>query len=137
MLGEDDLHPDGFHAAPAGERVGSMMSPTLVFAGDAVRLVAGSGGSKRIRSAMVQVITGVLDFGLDVRAAVEAPRLHYDGEGIQAEPGFDAEALAALRSRWAVNAWDERNLYFGGVHAVAPGEGAAGDPRREGHGVVL
>ena len=40
-----------------------------------------------------------------------------------------------------LNPWAERNLYFGGVHAVAPaGEGAgegAGDPRREGHGCVV
>jgi len=137
MLGEDDLHPDGFHAAPAGERVGSMMAPTMVFADDAVRLVLGSGGSKRIRSAIVQVIIAVLDFGMDLRQAVEAPRIHWDGESIQAEPGFDAAALDALRARWPLNQWDERNLYFGGVHAVAPGTGAAGDPRREGHGALV
>ena len=137
MLGEDDLHPDGFHAAPPGERVGSMMAPTLVFEDGAVRLVLGSGGSKRIRSAIVQVIRAVLDFGMDVRAAVEAPRLHWDGEQVQAEPGFDAAALEALRGRWLVNEWRERNLYFGGVHAVAPGTGAAGDPRREGHGTLV
>jgi gamma-glutamyltranspeptidase/glutathione hydrolase len=137
MLGEDDLHPEGFHAASAGERVGSMMSPTLVFEGAAVRLVAGSGGSKRIRSAMVQVITAVLDFGMDLCSAVEAPRLHWDGEHVQAEPGFSPAALEALRARWPVNTWDERNLYFGGVHAVTPGIAAAGDPRREGHGRVV
>jgi gamma-glutamyltranspeptidase/glutathione hydrolase len=114
-----------------------MMSPTLVFEGAAVRLVAGSGGSKRIRSAMVQVITAVLDFGMDLCSAVEAPRLHWDGEHVQAEPGFSPAALEALRARWPVNTWDERNLYFGGVHAVTPGTAAAGDPRREGHGRVV
>jgi gamma-glutamyltranspeptidase/glutathione hydrolase len=134
MLGEDDLHPGGFHASPPGERVGSMMSPCLVLKGDRVRLAAGSGGSKRIRSAMVQVITAVVDFDKRVGDAVEAPRLHWDGERLQAEPGFGPDALVALRRRWPVNAWTERNLYFGGVHAVAPGEGGAGDPRRAGHG---
>ena len=137
MLGEDDLHPDGFHAMPAGERVCSMMSPALVFADDRVRLVAGSGGSKRIRSAMMQVISAILDFGMDVRDAVEAPRLHWDGEQIQAEPGLTAAALTALRERWRVNLWDERNLYFGGVHAVVPDSGAAGDPRRDGASLVI
>ena len=29
MMGEDDLHPNGFHSSPPGERVGSMMSPSL------------------------------------------------------------------------------------------------------------
>ena len=30
MMGEDDLHPGGFHATPPGERVASMMAPSLV-----------------------------------------------------------------------------------------------------------
>lgn len=137
MLGEDDLHPEGFHGLRAGERVGSMMSPTLVLEGGAVRLVAGSGGSKRIRSAIVQVVTGVLDAGLALREAVEAPRQHWDGEQLQVEPGVAADALAALRDRWPVNAWDARSLYFGGVHAVAPPTDAAADPRREGHAAAV
>jgi len=134
MLGEDDLQ--GFHASP-GERVGSMMSPTLVLAEDRVRLVLGSGGSKRIRSAIVQVLGGVLDFGAGLREAVEAPRIHWDGEVLQAEPGLASEALAALGHEWPLNTWDERNLYFGGVHAVDPGGEGAGDPRREGHCEVV
>jgi len=34
MLGEDDLHPDGFHASPPGQRVASMMSPSILLHGD-------------------------------------------------------------------------------------------------------
>ena len=137
MLGEDDLHPGGFHVQPPGTRVGSMMSPTLVLEGDSVRLVVGSGGSKRIRSAILQVVTGLLDAGLSLRAAVEAPRQHWDGEQLQVEPGIPANVLAALEARWRVNPWKERNLYFGGVHAVVPGVGAAADPRREGAAAVV
>jgi gamma-glutamyltranspeptidase/glutathione hydrolase len=137
MLGEDDLHPDGFHASPPGERVASMMSPSLLLEGDEVRLIVGSGGSKRIRTALVQVISDLVDFGMDVRDAVEAPRLHWDGEWLQLEPGFAPEAIDALQRRWNVNAWDERNLYFGGVHAVDPSGVAAGDPRRGGRAEVL
>jgi gamma-glutamyltranspeptidase/glutathione hydrolase len=134
MLGEDDLHPEGFHASPPGRRVGSMMSPSLVLEGSRVRLVLGSGGSKRIRSAIVQVLCGVLDFAMDVRAAVEAPRLHWDGDCLQIEPGFPPGSVAVLARSWPVNVWLERNLYFGGVHAVDPGGAGAGDPRRQGHG---
>jgi len=137
MLGEDDLHPGGFHASLAGERVGSMMSPTLVLRGDALCLVAGSGGSKRIRSAMVQVISAVVDYGMGVREAVEAPRVHWDGQQLQVEPGFEAVVVDALRRTRKVNAWSERNLYFGGVHAVNPTGEGAGDPRRQGHGGVV
>jgi gamma-glutamyltranspeptidase/glutathione hydrolase len=139
MLGEDDLHPEGFHASPPGERVGSMMSPTVVVGGDgAIRLVLGSGGSKRIRSAIVQVATSVLDFGRGLAIAVRSPRIHWDGEAFQAEPGLPADGLTRLRQAGPVNAWDALNLYFGGVHAVAPATGeAAGDPRRMGDAVVL
>ncbi|HRC73299.1 MAG TPA: gamma-glutamyltransferase [Candidatus Competibacter sp.] len=132
MMGEDDLHPEGFHASPPGMRVASMMAPSLLLAGDRVRLVLGSGGSKRIRSALVQVISNVVDFGFEPRAAVEAPRLHWDGERIQVEPGFADEALTALEGRWPLNRWTVRDLYFGGVHAVAPEGDGAGDPRRGG-----
>jgi gamma-glutamyltranspeptidase / glutathione hydrolase len=137
MLGEDDLHPTGFHAAPPGHRVASMMAPSIVVAPDGgVELVAGSGGSKRIRTALTQVVSAVVDHRLPLERAVEAPRLHWDGERIQAEPGWPREALDALRARWEVNEWDERDLYFGGVHAVVPGRAAAGDPRRGGSSMV-
>ena len=138
MLGEDDLHPEGFHASPAGDRVSSMMSPSLVLRDGAVELIVGSGGSKRIRTALLQVISDAVDFGMSVREAVEAPRIHWDGECVQVEPGFPSESLAALGARWRLNAWSERNLYFGGVHAVGPqaGEGA-GDPRRGGCAAVV
>jgi gamma-glutamyltranspeptidase/glutathione hydrolase len=132
MLGEDDLHPDGFHASPSGMRVSSMMSPTLVLNGDRVDLIVGSGGSKRIRTALAQVIDAVVGHGMDVKAAVEAPRLHWDGESMQAEPGFAPDALAALERTWRVNRWAERNLYFGGVQAVDPRGAGTGDPRRGG-----
>jgi gamma-glutamyltranspeptidase/glutathione hydrolase len=132
MLGEDDLHPEGFHAAPPGERVSSMMCPSLLMRDGEVVLALGSGGSKRIRTALAQVISNVVDFGLDPQEAVEAPRVHWDGDQVQAEPGYSEVALEALAGRWSTNRWDDRNLYFGGVHAVAPGREGAGDPRRGG-----
>jgi gamma-glutamyltranspeptidase/glutathione hydrolase len=136
MLGEDDLHPDGFHAAPPGQRVASMMSPTIVLEAGQPVLALGSGGSKRIRTAIPQVVAGVLDLGLDLEEAVLLPRLHWDGEMVQVEPGVPAAATEALAERWPVNVWTERSLYFGGVHAVRPGKNAVGDPRRGGAAAV-
>ncbi len=131
MLGEDDLHPLGFHRAAPGERVASMMAPSVVVGPDgAVELAAGSGGSKRIRTALTQVISGVVDHRRPLDEAVHAPRLHWDGEVLQVEPGWDEEALAVLRERWPVNVWSRPDLFFGGVHAVVPGREAVGDPRR-------
>ncbi len=137
MMGEDDLHPDGFHASPPGVRVASMMAPSLLLEGGQVRLVLGSGGSKRIRTAILQVLGHLIDHGLPLQEAVEAPRLHWDGECLQMEPGFTDQAIAALRQRWPVNLWPVRDVYFGGVHAVSPWGESAGDPRRGGSAVVL
>ncbi len=137
MLGEDDLHPDGFHSAPPGQRIASMMAPTIVLEGDAPRLAVGSGGSKRIRSAILQVLVAALDHGLPLAECVEAPRLHWDGEAVQVEPGLGAACEAALADHAAVNLWPDHNLYFGGVHAVGRTGEAAADPRREGAGLVI
>lgn len=137
MMGEDDLHPEGFHAAIAGERVASMMAPSLVVAPDGnVALVAGSGGSKRIRTALVQVLAGVIDQGRPLVDAVGGPRLHWDGARLHAEPGWSPDALAALEARWPVTRWAQTDLYFGGVNAVAPGREAGADPRRGGSAIV-
>jgi gamma-glutamyltranspeptidase/glutathione hydrolase len=132
MMGEDDLHPDGFHASPPGQRVASMMSPCLLLRDGDLHAVLGSGGSKRIRTALLQVVSDRVDHGLALDDAVERPRIHWDGETLHAEPGLGPEVLAALAARAPVRSWDRLDLYFGGVHAVAPGGEAAGDPRRGG-----
>lgn len=137
MMGEDDLHPEGFHTAPPGERVSSMMSPSVLLNGNEVELVIGSGGSKRIRTAITQVLTQLIDFKREPEVAVNSPRLHYDGAMLQVEPGFDTEALAALEQRMPVNVWRERSMYFGGVHIVFPGLTGVGDPRRGGSVAVV
>lgn len=132
MMGEDDLHPDGFHSSPPGQRVGSMMSPSLLMKDNVVELVIGSGGSKRIRTAISQVLSQVIDFERPLQDAVDAPRLHWDGEQLQIEPGFAAEAVAPLKRREKVNEWKAKGVYFGGVHAVIPGKEGAADSRRGG-----
>ncbi|HHO47126.1 MAG TPA: gamma-glutamyltransferase [Desulfobacteraceae bacterium] len=132
MMGEDDLHPGGFHSSLPGERVGSMMAPSVVLKDNVVRLVLGSGGSKRIRAAITQVLTQVIDFGRDIHAAVNAPRLYWDGETLQVEPGFAGADLEPLAEKFPVNVWRERNMYFGGVHTIAPGISGVADPRRGG-----
>lgn len=145
IMGEDDLHPGGFHAAPPGLRVGSMMAPSVVLAPDGTALALGSGGSERIRSALTQVLVNLLDRGMTLEQAVEHPRMHWDGAVLQTEPGLADGVLNALHRRHEVNLWEGRNLYFGGAHVVglrapdhAP-EGSAGrhaasagDPRRGG-----
>ena len=109
-----------------------MMSPCIVAGEDGVVLALGSGGSKRIRSAILQVLSHVLDFGVPLQEAVDAPRLHWDGERLHAEPGLASETLRTLQRRWPVHTWTQRDVYFGGVQAVAPSGDGASDPRRGG-----
>ena len=138
MLGEEDLNPLGFHVTPPGRRVPSMMSPTVVLRGRELEAGLGSGGSNRIRSAVLQTIIRLIVQGMEAQAAVEAPRLHFEAGAVQAEPGIDEEGLDTLASRgYQLVHWQERNLFFGGVHAVArdPATGelrGGGDPRRGG-----
>lgn len=132
MMGEDDLHPDGFHSSPAGIRVHSMMSPSILLEDGKAKLVIGSGGSKRIRTAISQVVGQIIYHDRDLKQAVDAPRLYWDGSVLQVEPGFDQESFHDLKERYPVNFWEQRDVYFGGVHAVIPGEEGAGDPRRGG-----
>jgi gamma-glutamyltranspeptidase/glutathione hydrolase len=136
MLGEDDLNPFGYHATPAGRRMPSMMSPTVVLRGGELELGLGSGGSNRIRSAITQTIVRCLAEGLNVDAAVAAPRLHFEAGEVHAEPGISEEALAQLEaSGHRVVRWPRQNLFFGGVHAVGRRDGVlsgGGDPRRGG-----
>ncbi len=138
MLGEEDLNPHGFHRQPPGRRMASMMSPTVILAGSELEVGLGSGGSNRIRSAILQTIAGVLGRGLSLADAVDAPRMHFEAGVVQAEPGIDAAALERIEDcGYEVVRWTERNVFFGGVHAVArdPRRGdlrGAGDPRRGG-----
>ena len=141
VMGEDDLHPGGFHSVPAGTRIGSMMAPTIVDRADGTVIALGSGGSERIRSALLQVAVHLIDRQAEVGAAVEAPRLHWDGRAVQTEPGWGAPALAALAAWGPVNPWPQQDLYFGGLQAVSLDETgrvtAHGDPRRGGVGLVV
>jgi gamma-glutamyltranspeptidase / glutathione hydrolase len=132
MLGEQDLNPLGFHRHPPGRRLPSMMSPTVVLRDRAPELVLGSGGSNRIRSAILQTVVNVVDRGMPVDEAVRAPRLHFEDGVVYAEPGVDLAAIEA--SGHTVSRFRAPNLFFGGVNAVQAGDPPAGggDPRRGG-----
>lgn len=138
MMGEEDLHPLGFHEIAPGRRVSSMMAPTVVLRDGEIVLGVGSAGSNRIRSAILQTVVRVVEQQMTAEAAVRAPRLHFEAGAVQAEPGLDEAALARIEAGGTpVFRWPAINLFFGGVQAVArePGSGAlsgGGDPRRGG-----
>jgi gamma-glutamyltranspeptidase/glutathione hydrolase len=139
IMGETDLSPLGFHRAPAGRRMPSMMSPTVVMSDGEVHVALGSSGSNRIRSAVLQTIVAIVDHDLDAAAAVAAPRVHFEDGIITAEPGVPLRELRG--NAHEVQCFRALNMFFGGVQAVCrdPATGAlsgAGDPRRGGVAVA-
>ncbi len=160
MMGEEDLNPGGFFALSPGERLTSMMAPTIAWGREGAscalpsgrpgptteRLIAlGSAGSARLRSAIVQVLVNMLDLCHDAQAAIDAPRLHVDQTTVHLENGTPPEAEAhLLASGRPVQAWTVKDLYFGGVQVAARvREGretrfdGGGDPRRGGAALVV
>ena len=134
MLGEADLLTGPL---VPGERMASMMSPSLALDAGGVALAAGAAGGTRLRSALVQVVSGVLDEGLELQAAVDRPRLHAAGPRVHLEGGFDPTTVDGLvAAGFEVQEWPGRHHYFGGVSAVGR-SAAAGDPRRSGASRVL
>lgn len=138
MMGEQDLNPHGFHQHPVGRRLPSMMTPTIVLHDGAPVLAVGSAGSNRIRSAILQTIIGVIDHGLTVKEAVEAPRIHFEAGVVYGEPGVDLAGVRELDV--AVAEFRAPNLFFGGVQAASRDAAGvldgAGDSRRGGAAAV-
>jgi len=79
----------------------------------------------------------LLDFEMPLAEAIESPRMHFEKGLLSVERGFDEAELAALQGLGDIETWDQRNMFFGGVHAAhyAPQKNhleGAGDPRRGG-----
>ena len=143
MLGEEDINPSGFGAWDENTRMSSMMAPSILINNDGCEYALGSGGSNRIRTAVLQVVSALQDFNLSLPEAVSHPRIHFEGDLLNVEPGFTDEAVNAVKSSFEnYKLWDDLNLFFGGVHGVAfePKNKtliAAGDPRRGGADIIV
>jgi len=83
-----------------GKRPLSSMSPTIVLKDGKPVLVTGSPGGSRIISTVLQVIVNVLDYKMDVAAAVAAPRLHHQWlpDEVRVEHGFPDDVLFELKA---------------------------------------
>jgi gamma-glutamyltranspeptidase/glutathione hydrolase len=147
LLGEQDLHPRGFHRDPPGAPLMTMMAPTLLSRGTD-RVALGSGGSNRLRTAILQVLTALVEYRLSPVDTVAAPRLHIEigsaGKPVLAfeAPGLAEDVAVALKAAYpdAPAVFDAPNLYFGGVHlAMRTGDGfeGVGDGRRSGARVIV
>lgn len=137
MLGEEDLNPLGFHQWSENLRMSSMMAPTMILRDEKPEIVLGSGGSNRIRTAIFQVISNLLDFQMPITEAVNSPRIHWENQVLNVEPNFLRNLTDTVNLPDSeVVFWKEQSLFFGGVHSVLKtAEGClmgAGDQRRDG-----
>jgi len=136
MLGEEDLNPGGFHRWKTDQRMTSMMAPSLLLDNIGDGIAIGSGGSNRIRTAILQVLLNSCEFNMELEEAVHYPRIHFENDSLNIENGYRPEVTEQLKKEVGkVKIWQDLNLFFGGVHAVQKhGESyhGVGDPRRGG-----
>ncbi len=142
FLGEEDINPLGFHLGPAGKRLPTMMSPSLLVSDSGGIIALGTGGANRIRTAMLQVLAHLLVGELSLEESVMYPRLHIEAGAVAIEDVGQGDAVMAAAGGpgTTLSPFPGRHLYFGGVHCAArTADGlfeAVGDPRRSGCGEV-
>jgi gamma-glutamyltranspeptidase/glutathione hydrolase len=99
-----NLHPrfggPGANDVEGGKRPRSSMTPTILFKGDEPVAAFGSPGGATIISSVYNVLINLVDHGMAIKEAVEAPRISVTTRGnlINREAGFDETEIAKLRA---------------------------------------
>ena len=111
-----------------GKRVTSSMAPVIVLRDGRPRWALGLPGGLRIFPSVLQALVNLIDHGMTLQEAVEAPRVWTQGFGLELEPGFPEAVAAALAARG--HAVERVPNVGGGMNAIAFGpegrlEGAA------------
>lgn len=130
------------NAIEPGKRMLSAMTPSIVLDGDgAMRMVTGTPGGSTIITTVFQTISNVLDYGMGVVEAVEAPRVHHQHLPDQIyyeQGGLTAETVAALEAMGHTVV--ERGGISGDVQMILRGPDgrltAWSDPRRGGRALA-
>jgi gamma-glutamyltranspeptidase/glutathione hydrolase len=89
------------NAIAPGKRPLSSMTPTIITKDGRLFMIVGGPGGGRIITSVLQTIVNVIDFGMNVRDAVDSPRFHHQWlpDAITAEPGFSPDTLRILREK--------------------------------------
>ena len=120
------------NAIAPGKRPLSSMTPTIVLQGDQPLLVLGAPGGSRITTTVLEVISNVIDHGMSLQQAVDAPRVHHQflPDELQGEPGaIDAATHKALEAMGykvtALEPWGTGNAAE--VIGIAPADAPAAE----------
>jgi gamma-glutamyltranspeptidase/glutathione hydrolase len=89
------------NAIQPGKRPLSSMTPTIILKNGKLFMTAGAPGGSRISTAVLQVILNVVDFGMSVQDAVDAPRFHHQWQPdtLSLERGVSPDTVALLKTR--------------------------------------
>ncbi|HEV8586885.1 MAG TPA: gamma-glutamyltransferase [Methylomirabilota bacterium] len=139
-----DRDPASPNVVKPGRKAGTMMSPTQVFEGESFSLSIGTPGSYGILQTTAQMLLNVLEFGMNVQEAIEAPRVRvYRDRLIDAETRIAADVRAGLAARGhQVNEIPDWSWIVGGGQGLMrdPASGAlmaGADPRRDGYALAV
>ena len=144
LLGEADINPRGFHVDPPGTHMATMMAPTIARQANGNVVALGSGGSNRLRNAIMMTLCNLVEYGVAPQEAVLAPRLHVEATQAGFELNFeDADqapgVLEALQEIFpATTIFPGRNMFRRRSPAFRLNDTlfGVGDPRR-GESIVV
>jgi len=137
---EIDPAADTRNLVAPGKRCSNNMSPTQVFRGDRLRLAIGTPGSYGITQTTVQMLLNVMEFGMNVQEAIEAPRFRVmSGREVVMEDRVDETARSELLRRGhELTLLGDWSVAVGGGHGIVVQPEneimmAGADPRRDGY----
>jgi gamma-glutamyltranspeptidase / glutathione hydrolase len=144
ILRWSDRDPASPNVLRPGRQAGTMMSPTQVFRGGEFNVSIGTPGSYGILQTTPQMLLNVLEFGMHIQEAIEAPRVRiYRDRLIDAESRIPPLTRSGLAERGhAVNVIDDWSWIVGGGQGIVrdPESGAlmaGADPRRDGYALAI
>ena len=138
-----DLVPDSPNCIAPHKKVDMCLSPMLVFRDGVLFSALGTPGSWGIQQTSVQFLTNVLDYGMNIQAAIEAPRFRIESAGtkVSIERRMSKSVRRALKARGHdVKVLPDYSAVCGGAQGiVVDAESGAmmggADPRRDGYAI--
>ena len=94
-----DPRPGRALSIAPGKRVTTSMSPMMALQGGKIRFALGLPGGKKIFPSAMQAIINVIDHGMSLQEAVEAPRIWTEGVALEVEQGIPPAVRDALAAR--------------------------------------
>lgn len=134
-----DLDPESQNYLAGGQRFGTCLAPSISLADGEFALALGTPGSYGILQTQAQAMVHREIYGLDLQAAIDAPRARvWDGTRVDLESRFEPSVAEALCDRGHdVGLIEPFSMTCGGMHAISRDRqtgvlGGAADSRREG-----